>query len=458
MTVDYLVPWLNASGQGGLRNSMLVAAGDGVTTMYSINFAGGYIDKGNIKAYTFDPVTGNTTPVTITAGMWTGANQITLTSPVAIGQFIVIYRDTPKGQPLVNFVNGAIMNEPNLDLMAEQSVFIAAEMADRFDLLNDGSTLAIQNSAEALSTANTALAQSASAVDTAAATISTANAAQTAAGQAVTTANTARDTANAIDGKAQSALDASAAAVSTANSASSTANGIDGKAQSALDASANAVSTANAASTTAGNAVTTANTAKSTADGLASSISTANTNASNAVSTANGAQTTANAAMPKSGGTFTGDVSMGTKALTVGNVKATRTTVPAAGEIGEFVSAGPFGATGWANSTFAARGSLQLGPGVWDVDAIMAIGQTGGASISNQVCGISTTSNAVDTLYYNQVWTSSAGGGGGGVTPAPRRRYVVASGTLTVYVICYAAFSGGTGQTCDARIEARRVA
>jgi hypothetical protein len=29
MTVDYLVPWLNASGQDGLRNSMLVAAGDG---------------------------------------------------------------------------------------------------------------------------------------------------------------------------------------------------------------------------------------------------------------------------------------------------------------------------------------------------------------------------------------------------------------------------------------------
>ncbi|MEX3785585.1 hypothetical protein [Paraburkholderia sp. BR14374] len=51
MAADYLVPWLKASGQDGLRNSMLVIPGDGVTKTFSFNFAGGYISKDHIKAY-----------------------------------------------------------------------------------------------------------------------------------------------------------------------------------------------------------------------------------------------------------------------------------------------------------------------------------------------------------------------------------------------------------------------
>jgi hypothetical protein len=294
MAADYLVPWLNASGGDGTRNSMLVAPGDGVTTMYSLNFAGGYISKDNIKAYTFNPATGVTTVLTITSGMWTGPQQITLTAPVPVGQFIVIYRDTPKDTPLVSFTNGSIMNEPNLDELAEQAVFVAAEMADRFNLLNDGSTLAIQNSATALATANTALAQAGQAVSTANAASTQAASAASQASSAVSTANAANATANGINAKAQTALDNSAAAVTTANAAATTANGINSKAQTALDQSSAAVTTANAASTNAGTALSTANSVSTKAD--------------NAVSTANTAAAQLANAVLKSGSTMTGDL------------------------------------------------------------------------------------------------------------------------------------------------------
>ncbi|QYW02340.1 tail fiber [Burkholderia phage Paku] len=230
MAADYLVPWLKAAGQDGLRNSMMVAQGDNVTKTYTFNFAGGYISKDHIKAYVYDEVAGTTTPLVITPAMWTGPSQLTFGAAFPTTQFLVIYRDTPKTKPLVEFKNGAIINEPNLDEMADQAVFTAAETADRFDLVNDGSTLALNNSAVALAQSNKAITDSASATSTANTAKSTADAAKLTADAATATANAANATANGIDAKATSAL-------SNANNAVTTANGIDGKAQTALDTS-----------------------------------------------------------------------------------------------------------------------------------------------------------------------------------------------------------------------------
>ena len=342
MVQDYLVPWLNASGQDGLRNSMLVAPGDGSTAMFSINFAGGYISKDNVKAYTFNPATGVTAEVPITAGMWTGPNQITLPAPVPVGQYIVIYRDTPKGQPLVNFSTGAILNEPNLDLLAEQAVYIAAEMADRFDLLNDGSSLAIINSASALNTANTALAKSGTAIETAdGATVTanaatgTANAAKATADASKLTADDAKQTADGIDTKATQALTNSTEALNTANA-------IDTKAQEALDNSTNALSVVGTANQNASAALAAAASVSGKADTAVSTANAASGTATVAKNTADAANALAATKLAKAGDTMTGPL---LSAATTGALGAFRTV----GEIGgSFVD--------WANSrTFAVQ-------------------------------------------------------------------------------------------------------
>lgn len=134
--------------------------GNGVTVTWDLNFSGGYIRREHIKAYVEGP-TGSTTPVTL---VFEGPNTITVEPPVATFSTLVVYRDTPKGTPLVDFSDGAIINEANLDLLAKQSVFVAAEMVDRFaDVAADAgeaSELAIAASASVV----TALEDAAAAV------------------------------------------------------------------------------------------------------------------------------------------------------------------------------------------------------------------------------------------------------------------------------------------------------
>lgn len=116
----------------------------------------------------------------------------------------------------------------------------------------DAAVIAVADSAEALSVANSIDAKAQSALDTSAA--------------AAATADNALSVANAIDAKAQEALDDAEAAQAAAAAAVATANAIDAKAQLALDNSelaqddaAAALSVANAANVTAGNALTVAN-------------------------------------------------------------------------------------------------------------------------------------------------------------------------------------------------------
>lgn len=102
--------------------------GNGSTVTWNLNFAGGYIRREHVKAYR-QTAAGVQTEVTL---VWTGPNTVTVTPAVPTGSTLFVYRDTPKGEPMTNFSNGSIINEANLDLLAMQSVFIAAEMVDRF--------------------------------------------------------------------------------------------------------------------------------------------------------------------------------------------------------------------------------------------------------------------------------------------------------------------------------------
>ncbi len=276
MLAPELRPWIASTGQDGKRYSMQEFAGDGVRTSFEFNFAGGYIDPANVRAYTYVAATGVQTPVTV---VLTGPNTISVVPAVPVGTFLVVYRDTDKSQPLVDFVDGAVMSEANLDKVARQAVYATAEMVDRFyvteqnvgeltaevrtatersQLALDRASDAQLRAADAQQTAHDALAGVAGAEAAAALATAAAQAATTAAtdandavsriegkaDSAVTTANAASGVANAIDGKAQSALDASAAAVTTANAARATAEGIDGKATTALSNSATAMAEA----------------------------------------------------------------------------------------------------------------------------------------------------------------------------------------------------------------------
>lgn len=240
--------------------------GDGTTVNWNINFADGYIDTTNVEARYLDN-TGSYVDIAISS---VAGNVVTISPAVANGQEFQIYRDTEKRFPLVDFSDGAILNETNLDTLATQAVMVSAEAFDQSNngvrIAGDALTIsqgidakaqeALDNSEAAVTTAdgiagtaNTALSNSQTALNTANAAKSTAdgiaatanqaltnsNTAITTANGAVTTANAAASTANGINAKATQALNNSNTAVNDASAALTTANAIDDKAQTALD-------------------------------------------------------------------------------------------------------------------------------------------------------------------------------------------------------------------------------
>ncbi|APL99501.1 tail fiber protein [Aquamicrobium phage P14] len=248
---------------------------DGVRTAFDITFAGGYISRDFVKAeYTNSD--GVTTPITLGPANWVGPNQILITPALADGGVLTLYRDTPKDAPLVDFTSGSIMNEPNLDMMAEQSMHSVAEMVDRVVVAEGVVLEAVQTVQNALDTSQDALGV---------------------ANSALATANTALGVANSADSRSTFALTTANNAVSTANNALDVAHGAASDASATLDiaeeardlASA-AVSTANSASSAASSATSTANTALSTAMGI-------DAKATEALDTANGISGTATTAL-----------------------------------------------------------------------------------------------------------------------------------------------------------------
>lgn len=161
--------------------------GDGSTTSWEFNFAGGYISRDHVKAFTQDLVTGELR--IISPLVFTGPNTVVISPAVPPQQRLVIYRDTPKTLPIVDYTEGSIINERNLDVSNLQSVFIAAELADRVVADYDFSNSLLY---------------------------------------AVTTATSAAQVANAIDEKATAALAASVGAAQSSTLASATGSSFIG--------------------------------------------------------------------------------------------------------------------------------------------------------------------------------------------------------------------------------------
>jgi len=129
----------------GFKYSVNSFPGDGATSTWELTLTGGYLSKDHIKAYVVD-ATGAVTPRTLA---WTGDYTVVAEPPHPVGTTLYVYRDTPKSMPLVDFVDGAIINETNLDRNARQGVFIAAEMLDRFADVRTEATQANADAAEA---------------------------------------------------------------------------------------------------------------------------------------------------------------------------------------------------------------------------------------------------------------------------------------------------------------------
>jgi hypothetical protein len=104
---------------------------DGVQTVWNFTFSGGYIYPEHVKAYYLDAA-GARQYLSLAEGDLIGEFQLQVDSPPipASATRFVIYRDTPKDDVLVDFDDGAVQSEANLDRIARQAVFCAAEVLD----------------------------------------------------------------------------------------------------------------------------------------------------------------------------------------------------------------------------------------------------------------------------------------------------------------------------------------
>jgi hypothetical protein len=276
--------------------------GNGATTNYAIPFS--YLDSSHIKVR----VNG-----TITAFTLLNSSTVQISPAPLAGTIIDIRRETPKDSAPVNFTDGSVLLEKDLDLLAAFNLYTAQESADgvadaivkdttgvwdaQSRRIKDVANPVNANDAVNKNWAETAMSsQLASA--TAQATIST-----TKAGEASASASSASSSASTATSKAGEASASATSASNSATSATASAATATTKASEALAsqvasaASASTASTkASEANTSAGNAANSASTA-STQAGIATTKATeASNSASNAATSASTATTKADSA------------------------------------------------------------------------------------------------------------------------------------------------------------------
>lgn len=106
--------------------------GDGVQNQFELTFADGYLRQEDVLARVYaDAELSSYTEPTIT---FVGTYQVQLSPTPAAGTIVRIYRQTQITEPLVDFSDGSIINEANLDTNARQAVMLAQETRDAFGL------------------------------------------------------------------------------------------------------------------------------------------------------------------------------------------------------------------------------------------------------------------------------------------------------------------------------------
>jgi hypothetical protein len=95
--------------------------GTGNGTAPTVNLTFPFLDKAHVKA----TVNGAVVPFT-----WTGASQIKFTNAVADGAVWAVYRDTSLASRLVDYTNGAVLTEGDLDQDSTQHQYVDQELSD----------------------------------------------------------------------------------------------------------------------------------------------------------------------------------------------------------------------------------------------------------------------------------------------------------------------------------------
>lgn len=113
--------------------------GNGSTTNYVFPFP--YINSSHVKV--------RLNGVLNTNFSFLNASTIQLTTAPASGVVIEIRRETPKDSPIVNFTDGSILLERDLDLLATFDTYIAQETADSLDESIRKDALGVWNGANA---------------------------------------------------------------------------------------------------------------------------------------------------------------------------------------------------------------------------------------------------------------------------------------------------------------------
>lgn len=233
--------------------------GNGSTTNFVFAFP--YIDSSHIKV--------RLNGVLNTGFSFLNASTIQFTTAPASGVVIDIRRETPKDSPIVNFTDGSILLERDLDLLAVFDTYIAQETKDTLD---DSIT---RNSVGVWDAKSSRIANVADPIDPQDAATkawsetsgtSFVSAASASATAAAASASSASSSATAASGSATSAASSAATATSQAAVATTQATAAAGSATAAAGSASAASSSASAASSSASAASTSATNASTSKD------------------------------------------------------------------------------------------------------------------------------------------------------------------------------------------------
>jgi hypothetical protein len=247
----------------------------------------------------------------ITSFTFLNSSTVTISPAPANGAIIDIRRETPKDSPPVDFTDGSVLLEADLDLLAKFNLYTAQESADGVadsitkDTLGvwDAQSRRIKSVADPINAndaVNKTWAETAMSSQLASATTQASNAASSATA-AAGSASTASTQASLATTKASEASASATASANSATAASGSASSAAGSATTATTKATEASASAATASTKASEASTSAAAAAGSASSASSSAGTATTQATNAANSATSASNSASTATTQAG-------------------------------------------------------------------------------------------------------------------------------------------------------------
>ena len=301
--------------------------GNGATTNYAIPFS--YLDSSHIKVR----VNG-----VITAFTLLNSSTVQISPAPLAGTIIDIRRETPKDSAPVNFTDGSVLLEKDLDLLAAFNLYTAQESADGVQdaIVKDTTGVwdaqsrrikDVANPVNANDAVNKNWAETAMSSQLASATAQ-ATIATTKAGEASASASSASASASTATSKASEAGASATSASNSATSASASATTATTKASEALASQVASAASASTASTKASEANTSAGNAANSASTATTQAGIATTKATEASNSASSAATSASTATTKAD-SATASASAASASATLASTKASEASADA---------------------------------------------------------------------------------------------------------------------------------